>query len=56
MPALGVQVKTEYMFGHCDSEFIDISHIKDIIINEAITMVSTFSLVLPILLNLFWSL
>ncbi|XP_041354307.1 phosphatidylinositol N-acetylglucosaminyltransferase subunit H-like [Gigantopelta aegis] len=38
LPSLGIQVKTEYLFGHCDAEFIDILHVKDVIINEAITM------------------
>ncbi|XP_005094401.1 phosphatidylinositol N-acetylglucosaminyltransferase subunit H [Aplysia californica] len=38
LPSLGVQVETTYFLGHTVTYFIDISHIKDIVINEAITM------------------
>ena len=41
LPSLGVQVKTQYWFGHQETQFFDQSQVKGIVINEAITMVST---------------
>lgn len=41
LPSLGVQVKTMYWFGRQETHFFDKSHVKGIVINEAITMVST---------------
>ncbi|KAK3802134.1 hypothetical protein RRG08_050020 [Elysia crispata] len=38
LPSLGLQVETHYYLGHVKTHFIDISHIEDIIINEAVTM------------------
>ncbi|XP_046371811.2 phosphatidylinositol N-acetylglucosaminyltransferase subunit H-like isoform X1 [Haliotis rufescens] len=43
LPTVGVQLKTEYMLGLKCTKFIDLSHIRDIIINEAITMQSVIS-------------
>ena len=43
LPSLGVQVKTQYWFGHQETQFFDKSWVKGIVINEAITIVSTGS-------------
>lgn len=38
LPSLGLQVKTLYYLGTVNTNFIHISHIQDIVINEAVTM------------------
>ena len=40
LPTLGVQVKTQYWFGRQETQFFDKIHVKGIVINEAVTMVS----------------
>ena len=39
MNSTGVQLKTLYRLGRNQSQFICISRIKDLVINEAVTMV-----------------
>ncbi|KAH9490304.1 hypothetical protein Btru_034914 [Bulinus truncatus] len=39
LPSLGIQVETTYYLGYKVTQFIHLSYIKDIVINEAITMV-----------------
>ncbi|GFO48187.1 phosphatidylinositol n-acetylglucosaminyltransferase subunit h-like [Plakobranchus ocellatus] len=38
LPSLGLQVETVYYLGSVKTHFIHISYIKDIVINEAVTM------------------
>ncbi len=48
MSAIGVQLTTTFATGRTQSTFFDITEVKDIIINEAITMVTFYLLeILP---------
>ncbi|KAK6181129.1 hypothetical protein SNE40_009058 [Patella caerulea] len=40
LPSIGLQVQTKYLFGSISTQFMDISKIKDVIINEAISLQS----------------
>ncbi|BFZ11521.1 hypothetical protein BsWGS_14560 [Bradybaena similaris] len=50
LPSLGLQVKTKNYLGHVCTQFFCLSQIKDIVINEAITMNSVVTY-LVVLLN-----
>ena len=43
MASIGVQITTKFATGRTQSRFYDRKYVKDIIINEAITMVSRFT-------------
>eukprot|EP00106_Octopus_bimaculoides_P017734 XP_014785176.1 PREDICTED: uncharacterized protein LOC106879936 [Octopus bimaculoides] len=38
LTAIGVQIETKFLFGHCTTKFIDMTHIKDIVILEGVKM------------------
>ncbi|GAB1601486.1 phosphatidylinositol N-acetylglucosaminyltransferase subunit H-like [Argonauta hians] len=38
LTAIGVQIETKFLFGHCTTKFIDMTHIKDIVILEGVRM------------------
>lgn len=49
LPSLGLQLETHYYLGHKNTHFIHLSHIKDVIINEAVTMHSIMHYLLVLL-------
>ncbi|XP_059156199.1 phosphatidylinositol N-acetylglucosaminyltransferase subunit H-like [Physella acuta] len=49
LPSLGLQVETLYYLGHRETNFFHVSHIKDVVINEAISMHSILHYLLVLL-------
>ncbi|KAK6997930.1 phosphatidylinositol N-acetylglucosaminyltransferase subunit H [Biomphalaria glabrata] len=49
LPSLGLQVETTYYLGYKVTQFIHLAYIKDIVINEAITMHSIMHYLLVLL-------
>ncbi|CAL1527773.1 unnamed protein product [Lymnaea stagnalis] len=49
LPSLGLQLETQYYLGHKHTHFIHLTHIKDVIINEAVTMHSIMHYLLVLL-------